>query len=145
MSPDLQDCHAIGEIAAGYADGCLTREQTVLIAYHRGRMAPDHGLSGGIMAAVGLGVAAAEARIAKAGLADTGVVVACDNSPDSVTMSGELSTTLRLRSICVHFSVLVACHSYQHTSPVLKYMFSTGWLMQRCCAWTPPAVHKGKL
>ena len=94
MSPDLRSWHATGEIAAGYADGCLTREQTVLIAYHRGRMAPDHGLSGGIMAAVGLGAAAAEARIAKAGLADTGVVVACDNSPDSVTMSGRLSATL---------------------------------------------------
>ena len=66
----------------------------MLIAYHRGRMAPDHGLSGGIMAAVGLGVAAAEARIAKAGLANTGVVVACDNSPDSVTMSGQLCPTL---------------------------------------------------
>ena len=46
--------HSAGEIAAGYADGCLTREQTVLIAYHRGRMAPDHGVSGGLMAAVGL-------------------------------------------------------------------------------------------
>ena len=46
--------HSAGEIAAGYADGCLTREQTVLIAYHRGRMAPDHGASGGLMAAVGL-------------------------------------------------------------------------------------------
>lgn len=67
----------------------------MLIAYHRGRMAPDHGLSGGLMAAVGLGVAAAEARIAKAGLADMGVVVACDNSPDSVTMSGRLSATLQ--------------------------------------------------
>ena len=28
--------HSAGEIACGYADGCLTREQTVLIAYHRG-------------------------------------------------------------------------------------------------------------
>ena len=28
--------HSAGEITCGYADGCLTREQTVLIAYHRG-------------------------------------------------------------------------------------------------------------
>ena len=28
--------HSAGEIACGYADGCLTREQTILIAYHRG-------------------------------------------------------------------------------------------------------------
>lgn len=46
--------HSAGEIAAGYADGCLTRAQTALIAYHRGRMAPDNGVSGGLMAAVGL-------------------------------------------------------------------------------------------
>ena len=35
-----------GEIPCGYADGCLTREQTVLIAYHRGRMAPENGVTG---------------------------------------------------------------------------------------------------
>ena len=29
--------HSAGEIPCGYADGCLTREQTILIAYHRGR------------------------------------------------------------------------------------------------------------
>ena len=32
--------HSAGEIACGYADGCLTREQTVLIAYHRGAFLP---------------------------------------------------------------------------------------------------------
>ena len=35
--------HSAGEIACGYADGCLTREQTVLIAYHRGVSLPDPG------------------------------------------------------------------------------------------------------
>ena len=39
------------------------------------------------MAAVGLSAAAAEARLAAEGLADT-VVVACDNSPVNVTLSG---------------------------------------------------------
>jgi hypothetical protein len=34
------------------------------IAYHRGRMAPDHGVGGGLMAAVGLSAAEAEERIA---------------------------------------------------------------------------------
>ena len=33
--------HSAGEIPCGYADGCLTREQTILIAYHRGS-APMH-------------------------------------------------------------------------------------------------------
>jgi fatty acid synthase len=78
--------HMAGEIPCGYADGCLTREQTVLVAYHRGRMAPEHGVSGGLMAAVGLGAAAAEARLAKEGLTD--VVVGCDNSAQNVTLAG---------------------------------------------------------
>lgn len=31
--------HSAGEIPCGYADGCLSREQTILIAYHRGARA----------------------------------------------------------------------------------------------------------
>ena len=75
-----------GEIACGYGDGCFTREQCVLVAYHRGRMCPEHGVSGGLMAAVGLGAADAEARLAKFGAASC--VVGCDNSPVSTTLSG---------------------------------------------------------
>ncbi|CAK0731645.1 hypothetical protein CVIRNUC_000023 [Coccomyxa viridis] len=78
--------HSSGEIVAGYADGCLTREQTVLVAYHRGRMAPDAGITGGLMAAAGLSAADAAARIQKEGCTD--VVVGCDNSPVGVTLSG---------------------------------------------------------
>jgi hypothetical protein len=33
--------HSAGEIPCGYADGCLTREQTILIAYHRGECKPS--------------------------------------------------------------------------------------------------------
>jgi fatty acid synthase len=78
--------HSAGETACGYGDGCFTREQTVLVAYHRGRMCPDHGISGGLMAAVGLGGDDAEARLAKHGKASC--VVGCDNSPISTTLSG---------------------------------------------------------
>ena len=78
--------HSAGEIACGYGDGCFTREQTVLVAYHRGRMCPEHNISGGLMAAVGLGAEEAEARLAKHG--KDSCVVGCDNSPNSVTLSG---------------------------------------------------------
>ena len=61
--------------------------QTILVAYHRGRMAPEGGVTGGLMAAVGLGADAADARIKKEGLAAT--VVACDNSAVNVTLAGE--------------------------------------------------------
>ena len=81
--------HSAGEIACGYGDGCFTREQTVLVAYHRGRMCPEHNISGGLMAAVGLGAEEAEACLAKHG--KDSCVVGCDNSPNSVTLSGTLS------------------------------------------------------
>ena len=90
---------AAGEIVAGYADGCLTREQTVLVAYHRGRMAPDAGITGGLMAAAGLSAADAAARIAKEGCAD--VVVGCDNSPVGVTLSGEVAISVPLLAMSV--------------------------------------------
>ena len=95
--------HSAGEIAAGYADGCLTAAQTVLIAYHRGRMAPDHGVAGGLMAAVGLADAGADARLAKEGLG--GVVVGCDKSPANVTLSGARASGVHqavLVCVCMH-------------------------------------------
>ena len=51
-----------------------------------GRMAPEHNVTGGLMAAVGLSAEAAEARLQKEGL--RGTVVGCDNSPTSVTLAG---------------------------------------------------------
>ncbi len=65
--------------------------QTILVAYHRGRMAPEGGATGGLMAAVGLGAEAADARIKKEGLRAT--VVACDNSAVNVTLAGEQGLT----------------------------------------------------
>jgi fatty acid synthase len=49
-------------------------------------MCPEHGVSGGLMAAVGLGAGEAEARLKKHGKASC--VVGCDNSPVSTTLSG---------------------------------------------------------
>lgn len=73
-----------GEIACAYASGCLTREQTLAVAYHRGRLPVKHKLTGGLMAATGLSAEQAEAR-----LAGSSCVVACDNSPCSTTLSGQ--------------------------------------------------------
>lgn len=80
---EMVNPHA-GEIACGYASGCLTRDQTLEVAYHRGRLPVQHGLKGGLMIATGLGVTDAEARVQ-----GSNCVVACDNSPSSTTISGE--------------------------------------------------------
>ncbi len=40
--------HSFGEIACAYADGCLTREQSILTAYWRGRIVENAKLPKGI-------------------------------------------------------------------------------------------------
>lgn len=74
--------HSVGELGCAYADGALAAEQTVLAAYWRGRAVQEATLPPGAMAAVGLSAEAAEKWC------KDGVVVACHNAHDSVTLSG---------------------------------------------------------
>lgn len=53
LRPDMLLGHSLGELACGYADGCLTEEQTILASYVRGRAATQAHLVKGMMAAVG--------------------------------------------------------------------------------------------
>ena len=53
VKPDGIVGHSVGELACGYADGCLTAEQTVLAAYWRGRCVQEAKLPAGGMAAIG--------------------------------------------------------------------------------------------
>jgi len=83
--------HSSGEIAAAYCLGALSKEDAWKIAYYRGvlssklkTIAPD--LDGAMMAA-GLSSEKAEEWITK--VTDGEVVVACINSPSSVTISGD--------------------------------------------------------
>ena len=57
----------------------------MLIAYHRGRLPIEHGITTGLMAATGLSAEQAIERCQ-----GTNVVLACDNSPSSTTVSGTL-------------------------------------------------------
>ncbi|KAH9378412.1 hypothetical protein HPB48_022388 [Haemaphysalis longicornis] len=74
--------HSTGEIACAYADGGLTAEQALLCAYWRGRCIEAEDPPKGAMAAVGLTLDQATQRCRD------GVVLACDNAEDSVTVSG---------------------------------------------------------
>lgn len=53
MVPDGILGHSVGEIACGYADGCLTAQEAVLSAYWRGQCIEAAKLAPGGMAAVG--------------------------------------------------------------------------------------------
>lgn len=51
--PDRIIGHSVGELGCAYADGCLTAEQMMLIAYYRGRSSLEAPLIKGMMAAIG--------------------------------------------------------------------------------------------
>lgn len=55
IEPDYIIGHSAGEVACGYADGGLTEEQTILMAYYRGYVCLKNNKTKGMMAAFGIG------------------------------------------------------------------------------------------
>jgi acyl transferase domain-containing protein len=84
IKPDGVVGHSSGEIAAAYACGAITAADAVTTAYLRGKVVRRVGqsLPGG-MAAIGLG------RESVTGFLKDGVVIGCENSPESVTLTGD--------------------------------------------------------
>lgn len=82
IKPDGIVGHSLGEGSCAYADGCHTRRETMLSAYFRGQSVVDSRVAPGKMAAVGLTWEEAQAQC------PPGVVAACHNAEDSVTISG---------------------------------------------------------
>lgn len=94
--------HSSGEIAAAYAAGAISMEAAIIIAYYRGYVA-SRLASRGRMAVVGLSVDEVVPLLTE------GAVVACENSPNNTTVSGESKAVLgvleRVKSL--HPGVLV--------------------------------------
>jgi acyl transferase domain-containing protein len=87
VKPAVVVGHSSGEIAAAYACGSITATEAILIAYYRGQVVRGVGKTRhGGMAAIGLG----RERVRKYLL--SGVVIGCENSPESVTLSGDAGT-----------------------------------------------------
>lgn len=74
--------HSSGEIAAAYAAGALSLHDAIIVAYQRGLCSQSIKRSGA-MAAIGLGREEAERFLRP------GVGIACENSPESTTISGD--------------------------------------------------------
>lgn len=74
--------HSSGEIAAAYAAGAITANEAITLAFHRGQVTKSQAKHGA-MAAIGLGTEDVRRYLS------TEVVVACENSPKSVTLSGD--------------------------------------------------------
>lgn len=80
--PDAVVGHSSGEIAAAYAAGYISLEVAITAAYYRGFVVKD-GAASGAMAAVGLG----EDQLSD--ILSDHVTLACENSPQSTTISGD--------------------------------------------------------
>jgi acyl transferase domain-containing protein/NADPH:quinone reductase-like Zn-dependent oxidoreductase/thioesterase domain-containing protein/acyl carrier protein len=116
--------HSVGELGCAYADKCFTAEEALLAAYYRGKCIEEANLPMGAMAAVGLTWEECQRRC------PSGVVPACHNSVDTVTISGpkkqvcEFVEQLRSEGVFAKEvdSSNVAFHSYYMTSiaPALK-------------------------
>lgn len=74
--------HSSGEIAGAYASGALTAAEAITAAFHRGAITKKQTRIGG-MAAIGMGWDEVKEFLIP------GVTVACENSPKSVTLSGD--------------------------------------------------------
>lgn len=75
--------HSSGELGAAYAAGALTATEAITAAWHRG-LVTNKQTKAGAMAAIGVGRADVEPF-----LVPGRVGVACENSPESVTLSGD--------------------------------------------------------
>lgn len=82
VKPDGVVGHSSGEIAGAYASGSITAEAAMATASFRG-LTTKHSAKLGAMAAVGLG------REEASGYLKPGVVIACENSQSSITISGD--------------------------------------------------------
>ncbi|KAI1330639.1 hypothetical protein F5Y16DRAFT_339584 [Xylariaceae sp. FL0255] len=86
VSPDFTVGHSSGEIGAAYAKGALSREAAWTVAYHRGRLSASLNITGAMLA-VALGEEGVQPFIDQC-TSDPKPVIACVNSPESVTLSG---------------------------------------------------------
>lgn len=82
--------HSSGEIPAAYAAGKLSREAAWKVAYYRGEVSAKQLSAKGAMLAVGLNEEKLQPYLRKVRDGRTGeLVIACYNSPNSQTVSGD--------------------------------------------------------
>ncbi|OIW30530.1 ketoacyl-synt-domain-containing protein [Coniochaeta ligniaria NRRL 30616] len=119
--------HSSGEIAAAYAAGMISKLGALTIAYFRGKVASHVQLKGSMLA-VNLSSADAQKYVNIA--RDGSVCVACINSPDSVTLSGDTDQIRQIQESLTHdgiasklLSVETAYHSHHMQTVSKEYQF----------------------
>lgn len=127
--PESVTGHSSGEMAAAYACGALSMEDAMAVSYYRGVAASQILMTevrGSMMA---IGMSPEEAQPYLNGLASGKVVVACVNSPSSVTVSGdaeainELAAKLKDEAVFGRrLAVDVAYHSHHMELVAREYL-----------------------
>ncbi|KAK2057597.1 ketoacyl-synt-domain-containing protein [Colletotrichum caudatum] len=93
VTPTVSVGHSSGEIGAAYAAGLVSAPEAIVAAFCRGRAVAEASSSRGSMLAVGLGAGQVGEFLPR----DPGrVCIACENSPGSVTLSGQAEDISRL-------------------------------------------------
>ncbi|KAK4452026.1 hypothetical protein QBC34DRAFT_483426 [Podospora aff. communis PSN243] len=102
VRPSVTVGHSSGEIAAAYCKGAFSRETAWAIAFHRGRLSTII-TTKGAMLAVGLGESQTAPYIERVqhseGSSKGTFVIACINSPSSVTVSGDVHLVTALQAV----------------------------------------------
>ncbi|PKK54328.1 hypothetical protein CI102_1058 [Trichoderma harzianum] len=91
ITPSAVIGHSSGEIGAAFAAGAISLEDAMSVAYWRGKVSSEirlkHPNLRGAMLAVGAGAEEMKSIIKTQGLQN--ITVACENSPNSITASGD--------------------------------------------------------
>jgi acyl transferase domain-containing protein/NADPH:quinone reductase-like Zn-dependent oxidoreductase/SAM-dependent methyltransferase len=82
VQPEAVVGHSSGEVAGAYVAGVITATEAITIAFYRG-LVTKRQTKPGSMAAIGMGANSLEQYL------QSGVVIACENSPSSVTIAGD--------------------------------------------------------
>ncbi|KAJ2996419.1 hypothetical protein NUW58_g976 [Xylaria curta] len=107
--PTITVGHSSGEIAAAFAAGYISPAEAIIIAYYRGYVVSkahldDPTVVEGSMMAVGLSERSAEEEILTYGLGSQ-LGIACINSPESVTISGDKMAVEKLLPVLIEKGV----------------------------------------
>lgn len=122
MSPAAVVGHSSGEIAAAYTSSAISAKSAIIVAYYRGQVCKKQSRSSGMLA-VGMGWDAVTPYLIK------DVVVACENSPESVTLSGDKEQVIKVANEIAgkqpevfvrHLKVGMAYHSRKGLRAILS-------------------------
>lgn len=135
VTPTAVSSHSSGEIAAAYTVGALSFRSAMAACYSRCEIASELDDAQGGMMAVGLNALAVQPYLNKIG--EGKVIIACINSPSSVTVSGDLGAIKELRTLLKEDNIFArrlhvrtAFHSH-HMKPLYDpYLSSMQQIME---------------